>query len=97
MPDWVTSYKLYGDFRGRFDDLTTDSSRRPASSQQPRTASACATVCASGMLVDMKDGLQVGFRLGSGDATGGQPKLGWQSAVQQHHAAGQRHQENDLH
>jgi polyhydroxyalkanoate synthesis regulator phasin len=19
MPDWVTSYKLYGDFRGRFD------------------------------------------------------------------------------
>ena len=25
MPDWVTSYKLYGDFRGRYDELTTDS------------------------------------------------------------------------
>ena len=24
MPDWVTSYKIYGDFRGRFDEQTTD-------------------------------------------------------------------------
>ena len=23
MPDWITGYKLYGDFRGRFDERTT--------------------------------------------------------------------------
>src|SRR6185312_15650730 len=24
MPDWVTSYKLYGDFRGRYDQVDSD-------------------------------------------------------------------------
>ena len=24
MPDWVTSYKLTGDFRGRFDDVSVN-------------------------------------------------------------------------
>ena len=30
MPDWITSYKLYGDFRGRYDEMTTDSPGNPA-------------------------------------------------------------------
>ena len=28
MPDWVTSYKLYGDFRGRFDEYDHRQSRQ---------------------------------------------------------------------
>ena len=29
MPDWVTSYKLYGDFRGRFDERNHLQPRQP--------------------------------------------------------------------
>jgi hypothetical protein len=68
MPDWVTSYKLYGDFRGRFDDLTTDSYGGASLSAQDRAR--LRYRLRVGMLVDMKDGLQAGFRLGSGDASG---------------------------
>jgi hypothetical protein len=68
MPDWVTSYKLYGDFRGRFDELTTDSPGAAALSAQDRMR--LRYRLRVGMLVNMKDDLQVGFRLGSGDATG---------------------------
>jgi hypothetical protein len=68
MPDWVTSYKLYGDFRGRFDVLTTDSPGGASLSAQDRMR--LRYRLRVGMLVNMKDNLQVGFRLGSGDATG---------------------------
>ena len=65
MPDWVTGYKLYGDFRGRFDDTTTDSSGDNAGGAQDRIR--LRYRLRVGMLVNMKDDLQVGFRLGSGD------------------------------
>jgi hypothetical protein len=71
MPDWVTSYKLYGDFRGRYDDVSTDI---------PAFATPGAGVPKKednnmrlryrlrvGLTVNMKDDLQVGFRVGSGD------------------------------
>ena len=68
MPDWVTSYKLYGDFRGRFDDMITDGYGGTSLSAQDRAR--LRYRLRVGMLVSMKDDLQAGFRLGSGDATG---------------------------
>jgi hypothetical protein len=66
MPDWVTSYKLYGDFRGRVDVLTTDNPGGPSLSAQDRTR--LRYRLRAGLTINMKDDLQVGFRLGSGDA-----------------------------
>lgn len=60
MPDWVTGYKLSGDFRGRMDWQTTDASTladRIRLRYRLRV----------GLAVQMKDNMEVGFRLGSGD------------------------------
>ena len=75
MSDWVTSYKLYGDFRGRFDDVSTET---PAFSGHDNNIRLRYRLRA-GLIVNMKDNLQLGFRLASGDApaasntTGGNP------------------------
>lgn len=78
MPDWVTSYKLSGDFRGRFDDISaggpvSGGSSFNGSENQIRLRYRLRV----GLVVNMKDDLQVGFRLGSDDAgstaTGGNP------------------------
>jgi hypothetical protein len=61
MPDWVTSYKLYGDFRGRYDERTTSN---PAQEDNIRLRYRLRV----GLLVNMKDNLQVGFELGSDDS-----------------------------
>ena len=61
MPDWVTGYKLYGDFRGRFDERTTPN---PAQEDNIRLRYRLRV----GLEVNMKDNLQVGFRLASADA-----------------------------
>jgi hypothetical protein len=64
MPDWITSYKLSGDFRGRFDEQSADNNAfvtRDRLRYRLRV----------GLAVNMKDNLQVGFRLGSGDTGGG--------------------------
>jgi hypothetical protein len=72
MPNWVTSYKLNGDFRGRFDDQT---SGNPGVVERDRFRYRLRV----GLTVDMTDNLEVGFRLGTGDApsagntTGGSP------------------------
>jgi Putative porin len=63
MPDWVTGYKFYGDFRGRFDDITADS---PNFVDRYRLRYRLR----AGVTVNMVDNLQVGFRLGSGDSAG---------------------------
>jgi hypothetical protein len=68
MPDWVTSYKLYGDFRGRYDEMITDNTGSASLSAQDRIR--LRYRLRVGMLVNMKDDLQVGFRLGSGDSGG---------------------------
>ncbi len=60
MPDWITGYKLSGDFRGRFDERTTSN---PAQEDNIRLRYRLRV----GLLVNMKDDLQVGFRLGSAD------------------------------
>ncbi|HXR48671.1 MAG TPA: putative porin [Candidatus Limnocylindrales bacterium] len=75
MSDWITSYKLYGDFRGRFDDVSTEI---PAFGGHDNNIRLRYRLRA-GLIVNMKDNLQVGFRLGTGDApsagnpTGGNP------------------------
>ncbi len=70
MPDWVTSYKLYGDFRGRYDERTTPNPAQPDNIRLRYRLRA-------GLLVNIKDNLQVNFRLGSSDqpqsAFGGDP------------------------
>ena len=60
MPDWITSYKLYGDFRGRYDERTTSN---PAQEDNIRLRYRLRV----GLDVNMEDNLQVGFRLGSSD------------------------------
>ena len=75
MPDWVTGYKLYGDFRGRYDDVSTDIPAFSGNDNNIRLRYRLRV----GLIVNMKDDLQVGFRLGTDDApsssntTGGNP------------------------
>ena len=66
MPDWVTGYKLSGDFRGRFDDM---SSHNAAVIDRDRLRYRLRV----GLQVNMKDDLEVGFRLASGDNSQGSP------------------------
>jgi hypothetical protein len=61
VPDWITSYKLYGDFRGRLDERATPN---PAQQDNLRFRYRLRV----GLQINMKDNLQAGFRLGSGDA-----------------------------
>jgi hypothetical protein len=64
MPDWVLGYKLSGDFRGRLDDVTTDNSSF-ADRMRFRYR------LRAGLAITLKDNLEVGFRVGSGDAAPG--------------------------
>lgn len=66
MPDWVTGYKLSGDFRGRFDDESTDINAFGGHDNNIRLRYRLRV----GLLVNMKDNLQVGFRLGTSDSPG---------------------------
>ncbi|HEX3890901.1 MAG TPA: putative porin [Verrucomicrobiae bacterium] len=60
MPDWVTGYKLSGDFRGRYDEQTSDNH---AIIDRDRLRYRLR----AGLTISMKDNLEVGFRIGSGD------------------------------
>ena len=69
MPDWITGYKLSGDFRGRFDAQSSDNSHFVDRDRLRYRLRA-------GLTIDMKDNLEVGFRLGTGDGPktqGGDP------------------------
>jgi hypothetical protein len=63
-PDWVTGYKLSGDFRGRFDDISVNT---PAYGKEYNNMRLRYRLRV-GLTVNMKDDLQVGFRLGTDDA-----------------------------
>ncbi|HEY1718328.1 MAG TPA: putative porin [Verrucomicrobiae bacterium] len=63
MPSWVTGYKLSGDFRGRFDDESADINAFGGHENNMRLRYRLR----AGLTVNMKDNLQVGFRLGSDD------------------------------
>jgi Putative porin len=70
MPDWVTSYKLSGDFRGRFDDVSTSSAAFGAAPQKADNNLRLRYRLRVGLTVNMKDDLQVGIRLGTSDSPG---------------------------
>jgi hypothetical protein len=63
MPDWVAGYKFSGDFRGRFEEYTS-----PNVTFEERTR--LRYRLRAGVVVSMKDNLDVGFQLASGDPTG---------------------------
>jgi hypothetical protein len=69
MPDWVTSYKLSGDFRGRYDQVGTDlpAYKNSSGSVVDNNNIRLRYRLRVGLTVNMKDDLQVGFRLGSAD------------------------------
>jgi hypothetical protein len=71
MPDWVTGYKLSGDFRGRYDDVSADiPAYATPGSGVPKKEDSNARLryrVRAGLTINMKDDLQVGFRVGSGD------------------------------
>ncbi|MEI9864003.1 MAG: putative porin [Limisphaerales bacterium] len=63
IPDWVTSYKLSGDFRGRFEQFT---SSNPNFVERTRLRYRLRV----GAVVSMKGNLETGFQLASGDPSG---------------------------
>ena len=69
MPDWVTSYKVFGDFRARYDQVSsTDNNTHFTERDRYRFR------LRAGLIVSMTDNLEVGFSIASGDSaptTGG--------------------------
>ncbi|MGA2786976.1 MAG: putative porin [Verrucomicrobiota bacterium] len=66
MPDWITSYKIYGDFRGRYDEVaSTDGNTHFVDRIRYRYR------LRAGLIVSMKDNLEVGFSITSGDPASG--------------------------
>jgi hypothetical protein len=64
MPDWVSGYKLSGDFRGRFENLTSENN---AFADRTRLRYRVRV----GLTVNMFDNLEAGLRLTSADAAKG--------------------------
>jgi hypothetical protein len=60
MPDWVSSFKINGDFRGRYDGIFVDN---PAFVERDRFRYRARI----GFTAVMQDNFEVGLRLGSGD------------------------------
>jgi hypothetical protein len=64
MPDWVTSLKINGDVRGRFEGFYGEN---PLFIERDRLRYRIRL----GIVATMADNLEAGFRLGSGEQTGG--------------------------
>jgi len=60
MPSWITSYRLYGDFRGRFEENYADNSLYNARERYRLRLRL-------GLNVSMLDGFDVGLRLATGN------------------------------
>jgi len=65
MPDWVTGYKISGDFRGRYEQFSTTDNANYVNRTRFRYR------LRFGIVANMLDNMEVGFRLGSGDAAQG--------------------------
>src|SRR5947209_8386737 len=61
MPSWINSYKLYGDFRGRFEENYADSTLYNARERYRFRLRV-------GLNVSMMDNIDVGLRLSSGNS-----------------------------
>jgi Putative porin len=65
MPDWVTSYKIGGDFRGRFEQYAAPNNNTYENRVRFRYR------LRFGIVANIIDNMEVGFRLASGDAAQG--------------------------
>jgi hypothetical protein len=65
MPDWVTSLKISGDFRGRFEQFSAPNNNTFDNRVRFRYR------LRFGIVANIIDNMEVGFRLGSGDAAQG--------------------------
>jgi len=65
MPDWVTGYKIGGDFRGRFEQFTATDNDNSSDRVRWRYR------LRFGIVATLMDNFEVGFRLTSGDAPKG--------------------------
>jgi hypothetical protein len=75
MPDWVTGYKISGDFRARFDGINYDAKNTPPARDRFRYR------LRFGIVASLQNDLEVGFRLTSsepakGSTAGGDPISG---------------------
>jgi hypothetical protein len=66
MPSWVNNYKIYGDFRGRYDQLSVFNNEHAGSAERTRLRYRLRF----GIVANIVDNMEVGFRLGSGDSSG---------------------------
>jgi hypothetical protein len=69
LPEWVTQLKFYGDLRGRWD-LTSTENAAPGADQPNNDRSRFRYRLRFGAMVQMKESLEVGFRLTSGEPGG---------------------------
>src|SRR5688572_27333543 len=69
LPDWVTQLKLYGDLRGRWDFIKTDNDA-PGVSEPNKDRSRFRYRFRVGATAQMKDNLELGFRLTSAEPNG---------------------------
>ena len=60
MPDWVSGYKFYGDFKGRFEENNS-------ANTQYDTRDRYRYRLRAGVTISMVDNFETGFRLGSGN------------------------------
>lgn len=63
-PDWVKSYKIDGDFRGRYDQISAMNNDSSVNRARFRYR------LRFGIVANIVDNMEVGFRLGSGDSSG---------------------------
>ncbi|HZI32008.1 MAG TPA: putative porin [Candidatus Binatia bacterium] len=63
-PSWVTGYKISGDFRGRFDQISVTHNDNAVNRARFRYR------LRFGIVANIVDNMEVGFRLGSGDSGG---------------------------
>ena len=77
MPDWVSSFKINGDFRGRYESFYSDSSYAPAAGPTEPFVDRhrFRYRLRLGFVANMSDKFEVGMRLASG-AYGTDPRLG---------------------
>ena len=69
MPDWVTSLKIYGDLRARYEFFHTDNDTHSAS-QPNKDRTRFRFRLRTGMTATLKDDFEMGFRLASGEQSG---------------------------
>ena len=69
LPDWVTSLKIYGDLRARYEFFHTDNNT-PGAAEPNKDRTVFRYRLRTGMTATLKDNFEMGFRIASGEPTG---------------------------